>query len=208
MAAAIRVGAADDHPMVCAGLAALIGAEPDMTFVCEARDGAEAVAAYRAHRPDVFLMDLSMPRTDGVTATEAIVGEFPAARVVVLTTFDGDADIYRALAAGARGYLLKHMLRDEIVGVIREVHAGRRAIPAAVAGRLAECTPRVELTEREEEVLRLAAKGLRNADIARLIHRTEATVKVHLTHVMRKLGVADRTEAVTTALQRGIIRLD
>lgn len=213
-AAALRVGvtirvlAADDHPVVRAGVRAMIANEPDMTVVAEAGDGAEAVALYEAHRPDVVLMDLRMPGLDGVAAARAILATDPAARIVALTSYEGDADIYRALDAGACGYLIKDMLGTEVVGAVRTAAAGKRVIPPDVAGRLAEFTPRVDLTGREVEVLRLAAKGLRNRDIARVIGRTEETVKVHLKHVMAKLGVEDRTEAVTLAVQRGIIHLD
>jgi DNA-binding NarL/FixJ family response regulator len=163
---------------------------------------------YDQHEPDVVLMDLRMPQMDGIAAIRAIVAAHPEARVVALTSYEGDADIYRALDAGACGYLIKDMTGPEVVAAIRTAAAGKRVIPPPVAGRLAEFTPRVDLTPREIDVLRLAAKGLRNRDIARLIGRTEETVKVHLKHIMSKLDVQDRTEAVTLALQRGIIHLD
>ena len=204
----IRVLTADDHPVVRTGIRAMIGNEPDMCVVAEAADGAEAVALYEQHQPDVVLMDLRMPRLGGVESIRAIVTAYREARVVALTSYEGDADIYRALEAGACGYLIKDMLGTEVVGAIRVAASGKRVIPPSVAGRLVEFTPRVDLTPREIEVLRLAAKGLRNKDIARVIGRTEETVKVHLKHLMAKLGVADRTEAVTLALQRGIIHLD
>jgi len=204
----IRVLAADDHPMVRAGLAAVIGAESDMEFVGEAATGQEALAMYREHRPDVVLMDLGMPGTDGLTATRAILSEFPAARIVVLTTYDGDDDIYRALAAGAKGYLLKDMLRTQVLETIRAVHRGSRVIPTEIATRLAEHTPRQELSEREREVLELLSRGLSNKEIAAVIGRAEETVKVHLKNIFAKLGVEDRTEAVTTAVRRGILHLD
>jgi DNA-binding NarL/FixJ family response regulator len=204
----IRVLAADDHPMVRAGLAAVIDAEPDMELVGEASNGREALDLYREHRPDVILMDLRMPGMDGLAATRAILGEFPTARIVMLSTYDGDEDIHRALEAGAKGYLLKDMLRTEVLNTIRAVHRGQKAIPAAVAARLAEYVPRVQLSEREREVLELVAKGLSNKEIARVIGRAEETVKVHLKNIFEKLGVEDRTEAVTTALQRGIIHID
>jgi two-component system, NarL family, response regulator len=204
----IRVLTADDHPVVRTGIAAMIANEPDMTVVAEAGDGADAVALYDVHRPDVVLMDLRMPRLNGVAATRAILAAHPDARIVALTSYEGDADIYSALDAGACGYLIKDMLGTEVIGAIRTAAAGKRVIPPEVAGRLAEFTPRVDLTNREVEVLRLAAKGLRNRDIAHVIGRTEQTVKVHLKHVMAKLGVKDRTEAVTLALHRGIIHLD
>jgi DNA-binding NarL/FixJ family response regulator len=204
----IRVLTADDHPVVRTGIAAMIANEPDMTVVAEVGDGAAAVEMYAAHKPDVVLMDLRMPEMDGVAAIRAILAANADARIVALTTYDGDADIYRALDAGACGYLIKDMLGDELIRAVRTVAAGRRIIPPKVASRLAEFTPRVDLTAREVEVLRLVAKGLRNREIARVIGRTEETVKVHLKHVMQKLGVDDRTEAVTLALQRGIIHLD
>jgi len=205
---AIRVLTADDHAVVRAGVAAMIAKERDLKLCAEAKDGAEAVRLFEVHHPDVVLMDLRMPGMDGVAATRAIIAAHPDARIVALTSFDGDADIYRALDAGAFGYLLKDMIGTEVIAAIRTAAAGKRVIPPGVAGRLAEFTPRADLTERELEVLRLAARGLRNRAIAKEIGRTEATVKVHLKHVMAKLGVTDRTEAVTAALHRGIIHLE
>ncbi len=205
---AMRLLLVDDHPMIRAGLVALIGAEKDMTVVAEACDGASAVARYAECSPDVALMDLRMPGMGGVAAIRAIVAAAPNARILVFTTYEGDADIYQALDAGACGYLLKDMLGSEVVNAVRAAADGRRIIPPAVASRLAEFTPRVDLTNREVEVLRFAGKGLRNKDIARVIGRTEETIKVHLKHVMAKLGASDRTEAVTLALQRGILHLN
>ena len=204
----IRVLTADDHSVVRAGLAAMIANEPDIVVVAEASDGAEAVALYAVHRPDVVLMDLRMPRLDGVAAIRAILADHPAARVVALTMYDGDTDIHHALSAGACAYLLKGVRGGELMEAIRSAAAGQRVIPAAIARTLAEFTPRVELTAREVEVLRLVAKGLRNREIARVLGRTEGTVKAHLKNIHDKLGVDDRTEAVTLALQRGIIHLD
>lgn len=204
----IRVLVADDHPVVRAGLAAVVVQQPDLELVAEAENGERAVGLYREHRPDVCLMDLRMPVMDGLTATRAILANDPKARIIVLTTYDGDEDIHRALAAGARGYLLKDMMRTELLGVIQTVYRGHRGIPAPVAARLAEHTPRVGLTARELEVLQLVADGLTNAQIAERIGRTEGTVKVHLKNILQKLDVKDRTEAVTTALRRGFIRLD
>jgi DNA-binding NarL/FixJ family response regulator len=204
----IRVMTADDHPVVRTGISAIVANEPDMSVVVEAGDGLDAVAMYDKFSPDVVLMDLRMPRLDGIAATHAIVTAHPEARVVALTSYEGDADIYRALDAGACGYLIKDMVGSDVVGAIRTAAAGRRVVPPGVAGRLAEFTPRVDLTPRELEVLRLTAKGLRNRDIARIIGRTEETVKVHLKNIMAKLDVEDRTEAVTLGLQRGIIHLD
>jgi DNA-binding NarL/FixJ family response regulator len=204
----LRVLIVDDHAVVRLGIAAMIANETDITVVAEAADGAEAVQQYAAHRPDVVLMDLRMPRVDGVSAILTIRAADPAARILALTTYDGDADIHRALSAGASAYLVKDVLVAELIGAIRGVAAGRRVIPAAVAGRLAEFTPRIALTDREVEVLRLVAKGLRNKEIARVIGRTSGTVKVHLKHILEKLDVHDRTEAVTLSLQRGIIHLE
>jgi DNA-binding NarL/FixJ family response regulator len=204
----IRILTADDHPMILAGLAAVLSAEPDMEVVAEASNGREAVDHYRALRPDIVLMDLRMPEMDGLEATRAILAEFPDARIVMLTTFDGDESIHRALDAGAQGYLLKDMLRTEVLNVVRTVQRGRRAIPAPVAAKLAEHTPRIPLTPREIEVLALVARGSSNADVARRLFRTEATVKVHMKNILQKLGAADRTEAVTIGLQRGFIRLE
>ena len=204
----IRVLTADDHPVVRAGIAAMLANEADIQLIGEVGDGRAAAERYERDRPDVMLMDLRMPRCDGVTAIRAIVAAHPDARIVALTTYDGDADIHRALDAGACGYLIKDMLGEQLVSAIRVAASGKRVIPPEVASRLAEFVPRVDLTAREVEVLRLVAKGLRNRDIARVLERTEETIKVHIKHVMEKLGVADRTEAVTLALQRGIIHLD
>jgi DNA-binding NarL/FixJ family response regulator len=204
----IRILVADDHPVVRAGTIALIANEPDMTVVAEAANGREAVALYDSHLPDVALIDLRMPVMDGISAIASIFAAHSEARLVALTTYDGDADIFRALDSGACGYLIKDMLGRELVQSIRAAASGKRAIPAAVANRLAEFTPRADLTAREVEVLQFVAKGLRNKQIARAIGRTEGTVKVHLKHLMEKLGVDDRTEAVTLGLQRGIIHLD
>lgn len=204
----ITILAADDHPMIRAGLAAVIGAEPDLALVAEAANGEEALEHFREHKPDITLMDLRMPVMDGLAATRAILSESATAKIIVLTTYDGDEDIHRALAAGARGYLLKDSLRTELLNTIRAVDRGQRGIPPAVAAKLAEHTPRVELTPRELEVLRLVARGLSNAEVAGQIGRTEGTVKVHLKNILQKLDAHDRTAAVTTALQRGFIRLD
>lgn len=190
-----------------AGLAAVLSGEPDFSVVAEAANGEEAIEQYMAHRPDLVLMDLRMPVMGGVAATRAILLEDPDARIIVLTTYDGDEDIHRALEAGARGYLLKDMLRTEVVNAIRAVQHGRRGIPAPVAARIAEYTPRIELTTRELEVLSLLARGLSNADIGTEIGRTEGTVKVHVRNILQKLDTHDRTAAVTIALQRGFIHL-
>jgi DNA-binding NarL/FixJ family response regulator len=203
----IRVMTVDDHPIFRDGLAALLAFYKDLELVAEAEDGAQAVAMFRTYRPDVVLMDLSMPVMGGAQATEAINSEFPDARIIALTTYEGDVDIHRALEAGARGYLLKDALRTQVADAIRAVHRGARVVPPTVAQKLAEYTPRVELTDRELEVLSLMATGQSNKEIADSIGRTEATVKVHVLHVLSKLGVDDRTAAVTVALKRGMIHL-
>jgi DNA-binding NarL/FixJ family response regulator len=204
----ITVLMADDHPIVREGIRAMIANEPDLELVATAADGTEAQSLYAKHLSDVVLMDLRMPGTDGIAAIRGIVAAHPRAKVLALTTYEGDADIFRALAAGARGYLIKDMLGDELIRAIRRIAAGERVIPGEVAGRLAEFTPRMDLSEREIEVLRFTAKGLRNRDIARVIGRTEETVKAHLKNIMGKLGATDRTGAVLTALRRGMIHLD
>jgi two-component system, NarL family, response regulator len=204
----IRVIVADDHPVVRAGLGAVIAEQDDLELVAEAENGATAVALFREHLPDVALMDLRMPVMDGVEAIREITTEFPDARILALTTYEGDADIRRALEAGASGYLLKDMLLTEVLTAVRAVHRGERVIPIAVAERLAEFPERSDLTERETEVLQLVARGLSNKEVARAIGRTDETVKIHLKNAFAKLAVADRTEAVTVALTRGLIHLD
>lgn len=204
---AIRVLTVDDHPVVRAGVGALISDTGDLEVIAEASDGEEAVLLYERHRPDVVVMDVRMPNVDGVRAIRSIVGSHPDARIVALTSYEGDADVYRALQAGARGFLLKDSLGTTLIDAIRRAASGERIIPPEIAARLAEFIAQDELTPRELEVLELAAQGMRNRAIARAIGRTEATVKMHLKHVMQKLGVADRTEAVTLALRRGIIHI-
>jgi two-component system, NarL family, response regulator len=204
----IRVLAVDDHPVVRAGLAAMLANEPDLEVVGEARNGAEGVALFEARRPDVVLMDLQMPELDGVSATRAIRGIDPGARVIVLTNFEGDADIHRALSAGACAYLLKDAPAEQLVATIRSAAAGRRVIPAPVAIKLAEFSPRADLTARELEVLQHVARGLGNKEIAQVIGRSTETVKAHLETVFQKLGAKDRAHAVTIAVQRGFIHLD
>ncbi len=198
----------DDHPIYRDGLTAVLGLHPDLEVVTEAGNGADAVERFRAHRPDVTLMDLSMPVMGGAAATAEIIAAFPAARIIALTTFQGDTDIHRVLEAGARGYLLKDAVRHEVADAVRTVHRDGWVVPDSVAQRLAEFVPRVELTGRELEVLTLMAKGMSNKAIAGAIFRTEATVKVHVAHVLQKLDAGDRTEAVVVAHRRGIIRLD
>ncbi len=204
----IRILVADDHPVVRAGLAAVIAQAADLLLVGEAENGERAVALFREQHPDIVLMDLRMPVMDGVEAIRAITGESPAARILALTTYEGDADIRRALDAGARGYLLKDMLLTDVLTAIRAVSRGERVIPIAVAARLAEFPERSGPSDRELEVLQLVARGLSNKEVARAIGRTSETVKIHLKNIFAKLGVADRTEAVTVALDRGLIHLD
>ena len=205
---AIRVLCADDHPIVRDGLRAIIGAQSDMTVVDEAGDGLECTVKYREHQPDIVVMDLRMPNLGGVDATIQIRKEFPDARIIILTTYEGDEDIYRALEAGAQAYLLKEMVRTELLQTIREVRAGQRHISPAVATRLAEHTPRVALSERELQVLKHIAKGLRNKEIGAALNIAEDTVKIHIKNIFGKLNVMDRTQAVVSASQRGIIHLD
>ena len=206
-AARIRVLVADDHEVLRLGVGAMLGNEPDFVLIAQAASGEEAVECYRSVCPDVVLMDLRMPGLGGVEAIKKIRAEFPAARIVALSTYEGDTDIYRALEAGAQGYLFKDMLRTEMIKTLRAVCQGQRSIPPTVAARLAEHTPRIELTARELEVLEYMAKGLRNKEIAFAIGTAEGTVKVHITNIMAKLGAADRTDAVTIGLKRGIIHL-
>ena len=203
----IRVFCVDDHPLLREGIAVLIGTEPDMVLVAEASDGREAIQKFREHRPDVTLMDLRLPDMSGIDAMIAIRTEFPEARIVMLTTFEGDVGIQRALEAGARGYMLKSMPPQDLLDVIRQVHAGKKRIPPEIASQLAEHFSDEALTSREVEVLQQVAEGNRNRDIAEHLFITEETVKVHVRHIMEKLGASDRTEAVTIGLRRGIIQL-
>jgi DNA-binding NarL/FixJ family response regulator len=197
----------DDHPLLREGVAAIINSQPNMVMVSQAASGKEAIQQYRAHRPDVTLMDLRLPDISGIDAMIAIRGEFPDARIVMLTTFEGDTEIQRALQAGARGYLLKNMPPAEMVDVIRQVHAGKKSIPAEVATHLAEHMSDEELTPREIQVLRQISGGNRNRDIADKLFISEETVKVHIKHIMEKLGARDRTQAIAIAVRRGIIQL-
>jgi len=204
----IRILVVDDHPLLRAGLATSIGAESDMEIVAAASNGQEALELFRQHRPDITLMDLKMPVMGGVESIQAIRGPFPSAKVIVLSTFQGDEDIYRALEAGAATYLLKDTLADDLVRVIREVFAGGRPLPAPVAQRLAGRMLQPELTARELDVLRLIAKGMRNKEIAGQLGISEETTQGHVKHILSKLGLHDRTEAVTVAVRRGIVHLD
>jgi DNA-binding NarL/FixJ family response regulator len=203
----IRVLCIDDHPLLRQGIIALVGAQPDMELVAQAATGQDGIREFREKRPDVTLLDLRLPDMSGVAVLAAIRGEFPEARVVILTTFEGDVEMQRALEAGARGYLLKTMPPGELVDAIRHVHAGRKRIAPAVAAQLAEHLSDESLTPREVEVLRHIADGNRNKDVAERLFISEETVKVHVKHVMEKLGASDRTEAVAIAIRRGIIQL-
>lgn len=201
----ITVLAVDDHPLLREGVAAVIEGQPDMKLVAEATTGLEAIERYREHRPDVTLMDIRMPDMDGIEALGRIRREFPDARVIVLTTYQGDVQALRAIKAGAMGYLLKGMLRLELVEAIRTVAAGRRRIPAEVAAGLAEHAGDDVLSARETQVLRLVALGHSNKRLAVALSLSEETVKAHMRNILAKLGANDRTHAVTIALKRGII---
>lgn len=205
--APITILTVDDHPLMRDGIAAMIKRQPDMSLVAEAATGGEAISRFREHQPQITLMDLRLPDMSGIDALIAIRSESPDARVIVLTTFEGDGDIQRALAAGARGYLLKTMPPGQLIKGIREVHSGKKHIPSEVATRVAEHLSDEPLTAREIEVLRQVAIGRRNRDIGDDLFITEETVKVHLKHIMEKLGARDRTAAVTIAVRRGILQL-
>ena len=198
----------DDHVVVRLGLIAAIDSQDDMTVVAEAGNGRQALELFREHRPHIVVMDARMPVMTGVQATEAIRGEFPGARIIILTSYDGDEDIYRALRAGALAYLLKDSRRDELLTAIRTVHEGRRYIPNAVSSRLADRVHFSDLTSRELDVLRLIAKGLTNTEIAEALKISKSTVKIHVNNILSKLGVTDRTKATSIALHRGIVHLD
>jgi len=203
----IRILSVDDHALLREGIATIIRSQPDMVLVSQAATGGEAVQQYRQHQPDVTLMDLRLPDLSGIDAMIAIRAEFPEARIVMLTTFEGDVEIQRALQAGARGYLLKNMPPSELVQVIRQVHAGKKRVPPELAAQLAEHMSDDSLTAREVEVLQQIVGGNRNRDIAKLLGISEETVKVHVKHIMDKLGAKDRTQAIAIAVQRGIIQL-
>jgi len=209
MAAAnpIRILCVEDHPVYREGLRTIIGCEPDMALVAYASNAVQAIAEFRRHRPDVTLMDLRLPGANGTDILIAIRGEFPQARIVMLTTSDGDADIQRAMRAGASAYILKSMPMENLLGVIRSVHAGRKHIPPEVAARLAEHLGEESLTARELEVLRLIRDGYRNKQIADQLSISENTVNFHIKNLMEKLQANDRTHAVTIGLRRGILQI-
>jgi DNA-binding NarL/FixJ family response regulator len=204
----IRILVVDDHFMVRMGLAASLNVEADMLVVAEVGNGSEALGSYRQHHPDVVIMDVRLPGMSGAEATAAILQEFPDASILMLSTHSGEEEIYRALQAGARGYVLKSAMREELLRAIREVHVGHRYLEASVAALLAERLSHRSLTSRELEVLRMVAKGLGNKEIAATLKIAEITVKLHVSHVLEKLNVKDRTQAATMALQRGIISLE
>lgn len=203
----IRVLTVDDHSLLRKGIAALVNAEPDMKLIAEASNGQEAIESFRLHRPDVTLMDIQMPDLNGIEAISRIQSEFPDARIIVLTTYTGDAQVVRALKAGARGYILKGHVHRELLETIRAVHAGQKRIPSDIAAELAEHATDDALTQREMEVLRLIAAGNSNKLIADQLSIGEATVKSHVTNILSKLGANDRAHAVTIGLKRGIIEL-
>ena len=203
----ISIMVIDDQAVVRQGFVALINTVPDMEVIAEGINGQQAIDLYRLHKPDVTLIDLRMPVLTGVEAISAIRREFPDARLIVLTTYDGDEDIYRSLQAGAKGYLLKDVFFEELESTIRAVFSGGRRIPAAIADKLAERMGTTELTAREMEVLELIVRGNSNKEIGATLNISEATVKSHINNLLSKLGVTDRTQAATTALQRGLVHL-
>lgn len=205
MSQAIRILLADDHPPLRAGLAAILNSQPDLQVVAEASSGREVMESPEA--ADVYVLDLRMPDGDGIQTIKDLIARDPAAKVMVLTTYDNEEDIFRALEAGARGYLLKDTTREEIIAAVRQIHGGERYLPQAVAARLADRLIRPSLTPRELDVLRLVSRGRTNKEMASAMFISEETVKTHMKSLFQKLGVHDRAEAVSVSLQRGLIRL-
>ena len=203
----IRILSVEDHPVFREGLSTIIGSQQDMVLVAQADNAADAMTEFRRHRPDITLMDLRLPGTNGTDTLKAIRGEFPQARIIMLTTSDSDGEIQRALRAGASAYMLKSMAKNELLGVIRSVHAGKRHVPPEVAARLAEHLGEDELTSRELEVLRLIRDGYRNKQIADQLTIAETTVNFHIKNLTDKLGANDRTHAVTIAVRRGLLQI-
>ena len=203
----IRILSVEDHPVFRQGLATVIATEPDMTLVGQASNGPEAIAEFRRHRPDITLMDLRLPGTNGTDILVAIRGEFPDARIIMLSSSDSDGEIQRALRSGASGYVLKSMPQEELLTVIRTVHAGKRHVPAAVAALLAEHLGEEDLTPRELDVLQLIRDGRKNKQVADELSISENTVNFHIKNIVDKLGANDRTHAVTIAMRRGLFRL-
>jgi len=203
----IRIMLVDDHYVVRMGLAAVLKFERDLKIVATAEDGDQACKLFRQHQPDITLMDARMPVTDGIQALRKIRAEFPAARIIMLTTYDDEEDVYRALQSGAQGYILKKASQSELVAAIHQVHEGGRCVPAAMAQSFEARSAQADLTPRQVEVLELLAKGMSNKDIARLLGFTEDGAKAHMKNIFAKLGVADRTEAVAVAIQRGVVRV-
>jgi DNA-binding NarL/FixJ family response regulator len=201
----IRVLCVDDHPLVRKGIASILANEPDMRLVAEGSNGREAIELFRQHRPDVALMDLRMPELDGIAAIRTIRQEFPDAKIIALTSFDGDQDMYRALEAGVRGYLLKEMVHSEVLQAIRLVQRGMRIMPEGISAWPGQSVPQPPLTPREVEVLTLVAQGLSNKEVAARLGTASGTIKMHVQNILAKFDATDRTHAVTLALQRGII---